>query len=179
MATMIGNSDGLERVDTEQRMELKKTQGASTIPVTWCTAAVCCFWLPMCSFMAAANVLDTCEKSLGGFLRQYSLWVVLSGPVFQTLIVMGACSGNKFCFKWAEKFHSLTGFVQLTLMVWGWVTYANTSDELCYNADSPDQEHDINPRTLLFAVLLTQTILCGLTCICLPIAVVLVMKRGS
>lgn len=169
-------------------MEHAKRKGPWSIPIVWCATGTMCFWIPMCFIMAAANVLPTCEtpktlfgqrRHLDNFMIEYSLLVFLSGPVCQTLVALASCAGSKFCFKWSEQFHQLMGAVQLGLMIWGWVMWANTSDDLCYDPERPDQDHDINPRKLLFGMILTQTILIGLTCLVLPCVIVQMRIRAQ
>jgi len=133
----------------------------------WCGTATFCFWAPMCFFMAAANVLPTCEtpsylgierSHLDNFMKLYSFWTVLTAPVLTTIVVMSACSGKVCCYTWAKRVQYPVHVVSLLLMIWGFVIYGNTTDELCYDPDRPGQEHGINPRTLLLWYLLSQIV---------------------
>lgn len=57
--------------------------------------------------------------------------------------------------------------------------YGKTSDEACYDGDGdPALDHYINPRTLLFGIVLVQTILVGLVCCCMPLAIMGMVKAG-
>lgn len=122
MAEVIGNADTPIRADTAARMDFAREKKLKMLPLTWIVTGVCCFWLPLCCFLAAANVLPTCEKPknlfgqeqyMDNFLKEYSLWIVLTGPVVQTIICAAAFSGVKFCFKFAEQLNLTTGGVQL------------------------------------------------------------------
>lgn len=64
-------------------------------------------------------------------------------------------------------------------MIWGWIHYANTTDENCYDPDHPDTEHAINPRTLLFGILVAQAIMMGLACLCIPFLICQASKLES
>jgi hypothetical protein len=157
------------QTDAAGRMDEAKKM-IYAVPLTWASVGICCFWLPLCCFLAAANVLPTCEKidvligedqHMGDFIKVYSLILVLSGPVMQTLIACCAYSGSRILYKHAAWMNVVTCLIQLLLMIQGWRHYANTSDENCYDGDG-EQDHYINPRTLLFGILLGQAILSGL-----------------
>jgi len=189
-AVVIGlkqETEELPRMDSSARMDVAAKK-AVMLPVTWVISGICCFWLPLCCFLAAANVLPSCEKldmligedeHLDDYLKTYSLMVVLTGPVFQTFITCAAYSGNKFLFKYAEWAHFFTSIFQLGLMIRGWMHYANTSDENCYD-DAENLDHYINPRKMLFGILVAQAVCSGLMC-CLMCCFVgaLIKKAGE
>jgi len=177
-AQPIGAPDGqpqLLRADTSMRMQLTKQTATQRLTHQLCTAG-CCFWLPLVCFLAAANTLETCQElesltgvqSISEFIKQYSLFMILSPVFVQIMCILAAKSGSKRCFKEAEYLHFITAGFQIGLMVRGWMHYHNTTDEACYNGVDPEPEHAINPRTLLYAILLVQTILISIILCCVP-----------
>jgi len=177
-AQPIGAPDAqpqLLRADTSMRMQLTKQTATQRLTYQLCSAG-CCFWLPLVCFLAAANTLETCQEldsltgvqSIGDFIKQYSLFMILSPVFVQIMCILAAKSGSKFCFKEAEYLHFITAGFQIGLMIRGWMHYHNTTDEACYNGVDPEPEHAINPRTLLYAILLVQTILISIILCCVP-----------
>lgn len=117
----------------------------------------------MLFFMAAGNVLDTCEDD------EFKLWLQIYGIVpmalaiaLQILSAVLAMSGNPDVFKIGLRLQVLPQLLSVCLLVWGWITYSKTSKEKCVPDDG------INPRTFALVWLIIGSIgipgaLCG-TC---------------
>jgi len=150
----------LRRLNTDTRMELQSMSGLRGVALQWCLSGVMCFWIPMIFFMAAANTLTSCEKELDTFMKVYSLSLIIVTPTISCMALIFASIQSKICFKVAERLQVVTGFAHLGLEFWGWVIWANTTDQLCYDPTT-DHTHAINPRTLTFVFLVVQACLLG------------------
>lgn len=140
----------LVRADTNMRMQQTK-QSVLVLPIVWCMVGVLTFWFPMIFFFAADNMLPSCEEDLGGFLRMYSLVMVISPLALHFCFVLVSLTGNKCLFKFGEFTMQLfSSIIGLIMNIMGYLMYNDTTDEACYDGEAV-KDHDINPRTLLFA----------------------------
>ncbi|CAJ1365516.1 unnamed protein product [Effrenium voratum] len=114
------------RIPTVEMMEEEKT-GAS-------------LRLSAMFFLGSANVLETCEHYLDFilWLRAYSLVPMMSALLMQALLVVFAFLGRSHLFKLALKLQIFTGLVSVALLAWGWVEYADTSQDACVGTGTVD-----------------------------------------
>merc|ERR1719384_969400 len=85
-------------------------------------------------------------------------------PVVISLVTMaGAQAKINFCFKLGLKLQSISSFMSLVLIVWGWMILPWSSRDKCAKDDA-----DINPHTLMLLVLIVQASCCScIVCILL------------
>lgn len=138
------------------------------LPGLWCASAAFGFWLPLVFFIAAANMLQSCEMDLATFMQTSSILVLLAAPVAQTLTGCTAVIGIKLVFHFARGLHLFLATTYTAVTVYGWILWVRTTDPLCYDIDGLHRYADINPRTLLFVSLILGTVLqiCVMFCLC-------------
>lgn len=152
-----GQGAAVKRATTKQLMEKEAVQGPCT---AFCTVG-CCFWIPMLFFMGAANTLTTCESD------HFALWLKIYGTLpLASLVVMHliatfwACRRSGTHFKNALRIQGVTSLIMLTMLIWGWVEYAKTSEVMCVGGE------DINPRTLALVYLILGSVFsCCSSCV--------------
>jgi len=153
------NMDAPLRMNTRNLMEA--TVQKSTILLL--CMPFCGFWLPLLFFLAASNVLDTCEAdNFKLWLQLYGILPTASAFVLQVIVAVFACRGDSDAFKMGLRMQALPQLLSLCLLVWGWVEYSKTDKDKCVNPDD-----GINPRTLaivflIMASICSPCILCGI-----------------
>merc|ERR1712228_690851 len=131
-----------------------------------CASTCLCLWIPLIFILSAANVLPTCEDPhFGRFLIFYSLFPFLIGHGAYCIVAVSAYRKLGLLFKHISGFAVSVCFIWSVIQVWAWVLYISTSDSACYDGER-QMEHYINPRTLLFISLVTQSCLAGLGLFC-------------
>jgi len=127
-----------------------------------CIAGALCSWLPMLYFFAAANVLSTCEKDLGVFLK----WMALFPFAMQLCCIpcfrfCGALSiplsGSYRFFLCSEPLAKVVPVLHtLCFFISAWVFHSATTDDNCYDEDEKHEHASINPRIFLLVMLIFQ-----------------------
>merc|ERR1719265_1621024 len=109
----------------------------------------------MIFFMAAGNVLETCDNydSFKLWLRLYGLVPFACAVLMQVFVVLISCVGNEACFKMSMRIQALTGCVSVGFVIWGFVEYTKTDEAECV-----DPQGDINPRLLAIVFLVCGAI---------------------
>lgn len=183
-AAARGSGDAAPRTFHHETVKISDYSGhPRSAPLMLCLHIVFCFWVPMCCFMAAENVLEGCERDLATFLRLGSLCSFFAGPLVQCLVVLLARRS-----RWARKLevveslHLLTAMMGMSWMVWSWCMISWTSDEFCYD-ENADHKYDINPRDLLWWFTTLGTLaaafgICSGTVLCV-ISILIACRGGS
>mmetsp|Transcript_101571 Transcript_101571/g.270100 ORF Transcript_101571/g.270100 Transcript_101571/m.270100 type:complete len:189 (-) Transcript_101571:93-659(-) len=148
---------GFLRMSTSANMEIAK-ESFMYVPCVWCCTGMCCFWVPMIMFFAAANVLTTCENDLSIFLKVYGLVNIILTPLALTLAVGAAHVGSRGCFKLASKMPALGSVFGFAMTIAGWVLWGQSTDVACYSPDVAHEHADINPRTLILVYNIMGTV---------------------
>ncbi|CAJ1359964.1 unnamed protein product [Effrenium voratum] len=140
----------LQRVPTDQLQEEQKKGGPIMLGGMICVNACCCFWIPLIFFLGAANTLETCENydSFTMWMKTYALVPMGISILMQLVVVLAAYCCNGTGFKIALRLQILTGAVAVGMMIWGWVEYSRSSEDLCVGSG------DVNPRTLALVFLI-------------------------
>eukprot|EP00929_Paragymnodinium_shiwhaense_P043545 TRINITY_DN22390_c0_g1_i1.p2 TRINITY_DN22390_c0_g1~~TRINITY_DN22390_c0_g1_i1.p2 ORF type:complete len:179 (-),score=28.96 TRINITY_DN22390_c0_g1_i1:206-742(-) len=166
----------LEKKDTVAQMNEEKQGYFGKV----CAATCCCFWIPMCGFLAAGNTLETCEQDIGTFLRVYTIYIFIAGPISNTVYTIAACADSRAAFKAVKIVIPAVMFGISTYMLYtGWSYYLESSDEKCYDNSNDELDHPINPRSFLYAFMLLPLVVCGLLCICIPCIVGGMLRESS
>jgi len=140
----------MERANTDQRLAATQ-QGILVLPIVWCCAGIFVFWAPMIFFFAADNMLPTCEKDLGGFMKMYTLVLTICPFLLHFIHTLVSQFGNKCLFKFGEfAMQLVSAIIGIIMNILGIMMYNDTTDDMCYDGEAV-KDHDINPRTLLYA----------------------------
>lgn len=168
---------GLQKQDTLAQIEEQKKKGMTGAA----SGLLCCSWLPMVGFWAAENMLPTCETRLDSYLRMYTLYFVIIGPLKGIIATAAAYTDNKKLFKFVMSVVSTTTFgIGTYLLGSGWVLYSKTTDANCYDGDGdPKLDHYINPRQMIFVILLVHSIVFGLVIVCMSFIVLAAMNQAE
>jgi len=156
MAT-IGNTSpdaGFEGVDVSlepqtqvSKATMVKQAAPFACPISICMFGTCLFWIPLVFWLAAANVLPTCEMDLELFMKVYGLYCLVS-PAFFVTLIYGVAVMQKRLFYLCQVIVALVGCCGTTgLVIWGLIIWSSTTDDKCYNGEA-ELDHHINPRTL-------------------------------
>eukprot|EP00933_Yihiella_yeosuensis_P047946 TRINITY_DN4393_c0_g1_i3.p1 TRINITY_DN4393_c0_g1~~TRINITY_DN4393_c0_g1_i3.p1 ORF type:complete len:205 (-),score=33.88 TRINITY_DN4393_c0_g1_i3:446-1060(-) len=153
----------LVRLPTTQLMDNHAKAGPILVVAIPCFFGVCCFWLPMIFWMAADNLLASCESydNFKLWFRLYAVVPICVVTLMQLIVSILARAGNGAVFKLGLRLQICSALVQTGLIIWGWIEYMKTSEDKCVDPDD-----GINPRTLAMVFLAmasigTPGVVCG------------------
>eukprot|EP00929_Paragymnodinium_shiwhaense_P115465 TRINITY_DN84378_c0_g1_i1.p1 TRINITY_DN84378_c0_g1~~TRINITY_DN84378_c0_g1_i1.p1 ORF type:complete len:226 (-),score=33.76 TRINITY_DN84378_c0_g1_i1:618-1295(-) len=154
-----------------QQLERKETRSATEVDISetkqefcgqLCVSILCCCWLPVPGFLAAGSTLETCEQPIDLFLKIFCMYGCLAAPVSHVCYTTAAYMGNRMLFKAVQAVLPLVNLgTWLYFLVAGWDVYRKTTDAKCYDR----RGHSINPRSMLYLMVLLPVVIGVVACI--------------
>jgi len=148
------------RPSTAEKVDDAVKHSWSSVCASW-TWSLLCIWMPIIFFMGASNVPDTCEQNLGLWMRLFALLAIFLFPLMQCLIVILGKTQINLLYKLSLTIHIITNLVGLGLIIWGWIVWAGSSEEQCFDGTG------VNPIVLSLIFLIFATFSSFLLCVML------------
>jgi len=143
----------IPRTSTEVMMEQERNTGVAKICVLIIAGSLCCGWVPILFFMAAARIPSECpnKDDVSSWFKLSSIVPLSVAIALQILALLVAMCKFGKAYKCIFRLQLLAPFVSLGFIIWGFIVYSET-DATC------DTHDDIKPRTLLLVWLILSII---------------------